>query len=95
MATIFGFGLLKGLIIIWAVVTGVTFVLLIYRSILGAHEDDQLFLGEGDRILKREQQDVQKKERTLAPLLYALGAASVVLLLFIVGVWLYRGLLMT
>jgi hypothetical protein len=45
MATIFGAGLLKGLLIIWAAVTGVTVVLLIYRSILGSHEDAQMFLG--------------------------------------------------
>ena len=87
--------LLEGLLIVWAVVTGITVVLAIYRSTLGAHEEDQLFLTNADSMLEREQEEVLKKERKLAPYLYVLGTVSVVLLLSVVGVWLYQGLLMT
>jgi hypothetical protein len=90
-----GISLLKALLIAWAAVTSIMVVLLIYRSTLGAHEEEQLFLGEKGNLLEREQQEVIKKERRLTPFLYALGTASVVLLLSVVGVWLWRGLLMT
>ena len=91
----FGISLLKGLLIIWGFVMSVTVALLIYRSTLGAHEEGQLFLSQADSMLEREQEEVLKKERKVAPFLYALGTLSAVLLLSIVGLWLYRGLLMT
>ena len=91
----FDVSLLKGMLIIWAIVTGVMTVLLIYRSTLGAHEQDQLYLTKGEAMIEEEQKNILKKERKLAPFLYVLGTVSVVLLLSIVGVWLYQGLLMT
>ncbi len=90
-----GISLLKGLLIIWGVVTGFMLVLLIYRSTLGAGEETQLYLDQADNILKNEQEEVLKKEKKLAPFLYVLGTASGVLLLSIICVWLWRGLLMT
>ena len=90
-----GVTLLKGLLIVWAVVTSIMVALLIYRSTLGAHEDNQLYLGQADAMLQREQEEVIKKEKKLAPFLYVLGTLSVILLLSIVSVWLWRGLLMT
>ncbi|MFZ0959975.1 MAG: hypothetical protein WAO35_03650 [Terriglobia bacterium] len=90
-----GFSLLEGLLIVWAVVTGIMVALVIYRSTLGAHEENQLFLSPADNMLEREHQNVVKRERKLAPFLYALGAASGVLLLSIICLWLWQGLLKT
>jgi hypothetical protein len=95
METMFGMSLLKGLLIIWAVETSVVVLLLIYRSTLGAHEDDQLYLSRGEDMLQRQQQETISKERKLAPFLYVLGAASGLLLLSIAAVWIWQGLLMT
>lgn len=88
----FGVSLIKGLLIIWAIVTSLWVALLIYRSTLGSHEDNQLFLGRPDNLLEHDQQEVVKRERNLAPFLYVLGTASAALLLSVVGVWLWRGL---
>ena len=88
----FGVGLIEGLLIIWAVVTGLWVALLIYRSTLGSHEDNQLNLGQAGNLLEQDQQEVSKKENKLAPYLYVLGTASAALLLSVVGVWLWRGL---
>ena len=90
-----GISLLEGLLIIWAVVTGVMVVLVIYRSTLGSHEEDRIYLSPADNMLEREQQEVLKKERKLAPYLYALGTVSGALLLSIVCLWLWKGLMMT
>ena len=90
-----GSSLLKDLLIIWAAVTGIMVVLVIYRSTLTAHEEDRLFLSQTDDIMAREQKEVLKKEKKIAPYLYAFGTASGVLLVSIVAVWIYRGLLMT
>jgi len=92
---VFGISLLKGLLIVWAVVTSFMMVLLIYRARLGAHEEDQLYLSQADNMLEREQKEVLKKLKKLAPFLYALMTVSVVLLLSIASIWLWRGLLMT
>ena len=87
--------LLRSLLIIWAIVTGRTLVLGIYRSTLGGRVEDQLYLSEAENRQQQEHEEVVKRVKRLAPFLYVLGSASGVLLLSIIGVWLYRGLLMT
>lgn len=91
----FDISLLEGLLIIWAVVTGIVVVLLIYRSTLGSQGEDQLYLSAAEDALESEHQATLKKEKKLAPFLYVLGTISVVLLLSITGIWLWQGLLMT
>ena len=88
-------GLLRELLIVWAIVTSCMIVLLIYRSTLGAHEDNQLYLGQAESMLRHEQEEIIKKEKKLAPFLYVFGTVSGVLLLSIVAVWIWQGLLMT
>jgi len=39
----------------WGVVTAVLVILLIYRSTLTMQEDDQLFLGESESHMEKEQ----------------------------------------
>jgi hypothetical protein len=92
---VFDISLLEGLLIIWAVVTGIAMVLVIYRSTLGSQGEDQLYLSEAEVVLEREHQKTLKREKKLAPFLYVLGTLSGVLLLSIVSIWLYQGLLMT
>jgi len=66
--------------------------LIIYRSILGSHEEDQLFLSRGEAALEREQVEVLRKINRLDPVIRWLVIATGLLLLFVGGWWIYRGL---
>jgi hypothetical protein len=80
------------LLVIWGALTGVLVVLLIYRSTLVMHEDDQLFLGESEAHLEREQVVLMHKVDRLTPYLRLLGASSAVLILIIAGIAVYHGM---
>lgn len=77
------------LLIVWGVLTGVLVLLLIYRSTLTLHEDEQLFLDEASANLRREQEELQVRMQRVNPYVRIFGAASVVLILIIAGmaVW--------
>jgi len=77
------------LLILWGGITLVLVVLLIYRSTLSMHEDDQLFLSEGETQLAQEQLDLQKRMNKLQPFVRACGALSVGLLVVLAGLGLY------
>ena len=79
-------------LIIWGVLTGVLIVLLIYRSTLTMHEDDQLFLDESASGMAQEQAEIMHKLNKVTPFVKWLGAASGVLILVIAGVAIYQGL---
>ena len=79
------------LLIAWSVLTAVLVLLLIYRSTLTMHEDDQLFLSEGESQMQQEQEENLRKINRVTPLVRLLGAASAFLILVIAGMWLYAG----
>ncbi len=83
---------LVGLLVVWGVLTGVLIILLIYRSTLTMHEDDQLFLDESESHMQREQMEIMSKVNKITPLVRWLGAASGVLILVIAGIFIYQGL---
>jgi hypothetical protein len=84
--------LLAGLLIGWGVLTTILIVLLIYRSTLSMHEDEQLFLDDASSHMAQEQMEVVKKMNKLTPWVRAFGAASGVLILVIAGIWVYQSL---
>lgn len=67
-------------------------LLLIYRSTLSMHEDDQLFLTESESHMQKEQVEIMHKLNKVTPMVKWLGAASGVLGLVIVGVFVYQQL---
>jgi len=67
-------------------------VLLIYRSTLAMHEDDQLFLDDSNSGMAQEQMELMTKLNKVTPMVKWLGAASGVLGLVIVGVLVYQQL---
>ena len=69
------------LLILWAGLTTVLVVLLIYKSTLTMHEDDQLFLSEAETQLAQDQLALHTKVNRLQPFVRGLGAASIALLL--------------
>ncbi|MGC2211067.1 MAG: hypothetical protein WA532_13245 [Candidatus Korobacteraceae bacterium] len=79
------------LLTIWGVVTTVLVVLLIYRSALARHEDDELFLTRADAQFEQEQQELTVRMNRLRPFLNILAASSGVLILLMAGLWVWRG----
>jgi uncharacterized membrane protein YjfL (UPF0719 family) len=79
-------------LIIWGVLTGVLIILLIYRSTLTMHEDDQLFLDDSASGMAQEQQELMTKLNKVNPFVKWLGAASGALILVIAGLAIYQGL---
>jgi hypothetical protein len=77
---------------VWGVLTAVLVILLIYRSTLTMQEDDQLFLGESESHMEKEQIEIMAKVNKITPLVKWLGAASGLLILVIAGIAVYQGL---
>jgi len=90
--TYFGLSLLTILLIVWAVFTSALILLMIYRSIVEMHEDDQLFLDDSQTQAKEEQTETLARLQKLRPYIRALSAVSGVLILVIAGIWLYQGI---
>ena len=80
------------LLIAWGIITAVFLILLIWRSLLESHEDDQLFIDAAEEHMAKEQRDLVAKINTLSRPIMASGVAAGGLLLVIAGLWLYTGL---
>ena len=82
--------LMTMLLVAWGVMTGVLILLLIYRSTLSMHEDDQLFLGESESHMQAEQTELIARMNKLTPIVRLFGALSVLLIVAIAGVALWQ-----
>ena len=78
--------LMTMLLVAWGVMTGVLILLLIYRSTLSMHEDDQLFLGDSESHMQAEQTELIAKMNKLTPIVRLFGAISVLLIVAIAGI---------
>lgn len=85
-------GLITYLLVIWGLVTAVFIVLLIRKSLLESHEDDQIFLDAAEDHIAREQRELVARISALSRPITTMGIVSGVLLLLIAGMWLYEGL---
>lgn len=83
--------MLTTLLVIWAVLTLLLIVLLIYRSTLSMHEEDQLYLDEAEAHMAREQEEIHAKIARISMPVRVLGGASALLILLIVGIFAYQG----
>lgn len=84
--------LMTVLLVIWSILTTILVILIIYRSTLTMHEDDQLFLNESESHMEIEQKELLKKVHRITPVVSVLGATSGLLILVIAGMWVWRGL---
>ena len=75
--------------VLLAVLAAALVIVLIYRSTLSMHEDDQLFLDESTASLRAEQEALLKKMARMTPIVRVLTAATVVLALVMAGMWVY------
>ena len=80
------------LIIAWGAVTAIFLGLLLWRSILTTHEDDQLCLDAAAEHAAQEQRELIAKITRLSKPIATSGIAAGALLLLIAGMWLYQGL---
>jgi len=85
-------GTLQLLLIAWGVVTAVLICVLIYRSSLATHEEDQLFLDDAEAALASEQRAIVARLEKLRRPITVLTVASGALLIVIAVLWLYQGL---
>ena len=88
----FGLSPLTALLISWAAVTVVLVILLVYRSIIGMKEDDQLFLNPAESKMEAEQREIMTRLNRLSPYTKSLGFASALLLVIMAGAWVYQGI---
>jgi len=84
--------LITGLLVVWGIFTVGLIVLLIYRSTLTMHEDDQLFLDEANSHMQQEQTELLVKVNRLTIPVWVFGAGSGLLLLVLAGMFIYQGL---
>jgi hypothetical protein len=80
------------LLIAWGVITATFLALLLWRSILTTHEDDQLCLDAAGEHIAQEQRELVAKITRLSRPITASGITAGALLLVIAGMWLYEGL---
>ncbi len=79
------------LLILWGIVTATLVVLLIYRSTLRMHEDDQLFLDQAESHMEKAQaENTTRINRTILPV-RLLAVASGLLLIVMAVLWVYQG----
>jgi hypothetical protein len=76
----------------WAGLTAVLLVLLLYRTLIGMHEENQIFLDRAEAALEQEQLDVMRKLKRIDPILKGLAILSGSLILILGIIWLYRSL---
>jgi hypothetical protein len=80
---------LTPLLIAWGCLTAVLVLLLIRRSTLSMHEDDQLFLTESEAHMQREQVENMQRMQRLTPLVRIFGALSGILIVAIAVFYVY------
>jgi hypothetical protein len=85
--------MLNILLVVWGVATTALVGLLIYRALLSMKEDDQLFLGEGERHLAAEQAAIVGRLQVVSRYSLMVGILSGALLLAIAGMWTYEQLM--
>lgn len=81
---------LMALLTIWGVITAILVFLLIYRSALSTHEEDQIFLDSAGESMASEQRALVAKIEKLSKPITALLAVSVTLLVASGGVWVWQ-----
>jgi hypothetical protein len=85
-------GPLLYMLIAWGIVTAAFLVLLLRRSLLASHEDDQIFLDAAEEHMAQEQRELVAKINALSRPIMGTGILAGVLLLVIAGMWLKEGL---
>ncbi len=86
------FTTLQYLMIAWGLIAAVLVILLIYRSTLTIHEDDQLFISDSESHMAVEQKELLKKIEGLTPYVRVFGVGFGVMAVVVFGMWIWQGL---
>jgi membrane protein insertase Oxa1/YidC/SpoIIIJ len=77
---------------VWAAITSVFVILMIYRSLITMREDDQLFLDPTQTAMESEQRAIQQKLNQIRPFAKGFGFASAGLGVGLVGLWVFQAI---
>jgi hypothetical protein len=75
--------------VIWGIAVILYFTLFLYRSIIGMHEEDTLYLSAGETRMAEAQREVMKQITRLDGYSRKLGMTALVLSVILAGMWVY------
>ena len=75
--------------IAWGIATALYFALLIYRSIVGLHEEDTLYLSAGEAKMEAQQRVVMQRITKLDSYSRGIGFTALALTVVLAGMWVY------
>lgn len=75
------------LLVVGGVLLAILVVLMIYRSTLEMHEDDQLFLDAAESHMAKEQEEIRTKLAKIEPAIKVVGGFTVLIFLVAGGMW--------
>ncbi|HVA71511.1 MAG TPA: hypothetical protein VNF02_00265 [Candidatus Limnocylindrales bacterium] len=85
-------GMFLALLIAGAVALGAWICLLIYRSALEAHEDDQIFLDKAEDAMAQAQRELVAKIERINPIIRTVMILWILLAAVSAGIWIWQGL---
>jgi hypothetical protein len=87
-----GLSLLMLMVITWAALTVVLAGLIIYRGVVGLHEENQIFLGRAEAAQEKQQVETLRRIKHLNLVIKGFVIVCGVLLLVIASIWFYQGI---
>ena len=75
--------------LLWGVVTALYLLLFLYRSIVGLHEEDTLYLSAGEAKMEAQQREVMKRIHKLDTYSRGIGFTALALTVVLAGMWVY------
>jgi hypothetical protein len=85
-------GWLGYLSLLWVILAVLWLALLGYRAMLASREEDTLFLTKGEIGAAADQHELVGKLERLSKPIWVFGVMAGVLLITILGIWVYRGM---
>jgi len=86
------FGLLTILVICWGVLLLCLIGLMVYRGVIGRNEETELMVDQAEHRFADEQRAISARITQLSAPIRYISITVGVLLLVIIGVWIYQGL---
>jgi hypothetical protein len=80
---------IEAVAVIWGIAVALYLVLFLYRSIVGMHEEDTLYLSAGESRLAEEQRVVMKQIHRLDSYSRKIGWFALAMTVVLAGMWVY------
>jgi len=82
-----GLSLLAWLVIAWGAITSILVLLLVYRGMIGMHQEDQVFLSGAGKAFEAENAETEARLSRLRPYVRAVSLVSAVLAVAVAAIW--------